>query len=254
MPPALLCATIRLWRHPYRFGHHRLSSIQKTLLIALAAASFAWLALEAAHALQNLPAVVEATRLCLRLLNGALAIAVAQAFLIRLAVEWDHPAQLDQEHDPLRALESVLARWRLILGLAAFDSLWLTWSALDPSRAQGWLMAEALLAFATLPCAIACAAADSPLLRIAASAMRALIAVFWPWMSVLATSVVVLMLVHYADHLAGAWANPGSLPAKLLLPIRALVLATAHSWLLLATVFVFFRHGLNSAPTPGAAA
>jgi hypothetical protein len=251
-PLALICATLRLWRHPYRFGHHRLSTPQKTLLITLTAASLVWLALEAAHALQSLPAALEATRLALRIVNGALAIAVAQIFLIRLAVEWDQPAQLDQEHDPLRALESVLARWQPVLALAAFDALWLAWAAVDPARAGGWFMAEALLAFATLPCAVACAVPDSPLLGIAASAMRALIAAFWPWMSVLATSLFVLLLVHYADHLAAAWANPGSLAAKLLLPIRALVLATVDSWLLLATVFVLFRHGLHSAAPHGA--
>ena len=73
-----------------------------------------------------------------------------------------------------------------------------------------------------------------------------LLRVLMPWLALGGTAVALLMLTHYACAVLGHVGGEQSVLAGILLPLRALLLATVHSWLFLATVFTFLCHGLNS--------
>lgn len=254
VPPVLTLLAWRVFKLPYRYASRRQSPVERVLLIMSAVLAWAWITLEIVHAWRLMPESLETLRLIGRMIFSALAMALSQVILVRLVIDWEEPQSVDDAKDPWRAVEETFARWRSVFGLAGLNLLWLLWAQ---SRGEGgglagrWVLLEALLVFATLPVAVAWA--PGSLLSQGALAMRALPRVFLPWLGIALTAVAVLMFTHYTSATFQALAEPGSLWARVLLPVRALVLAMVHSWLFLATVLAFLRHGLKPIhPTRGA--
>ncbi|MDZ4288034.1 MAG: hypothetical protein U0984_08750 [Prosthecobacter sp.] len=254
VPPVLTLLAWRIIRLPYRYAARRPSPVEKMLLSMSAVLAWGWIAVEIVHAWRMLPEWLESLRLILRLISSAIVMALSQVTLIRMVIDWEEPQAVNDEKDPLRAVEETFARWRSVFGLAGLDLLWLLWTQYrgeGGSPAGRWMLLEALLVFASLPVVVALT--PGSLVAQGALALRVLPRVLLPWLSIALTAVAVLMLVNYASAILHDLAEPGSVWAKVLLPVRALVLAMVHSWLFLATVFTFLRHGLKPIASTGGA-
>jgi hypothetical protein len=248
-PPILTLLAWRMIRLPYRYAARRLTRTEMLSLVLAAALAWAWLSLEITHWVRIMPEWLEAIRLLFRLISSGVVMALSQVALIRLAIQWAEPEEVDAQADPLRAVTETFVRWRSVFALAALNLLWLSWAQEGGPRNARWLSWEAMALFAPLPVAVALLPGN--LMAQGAQAMRGLLRAFLPWLSVAVTAVAVLMFVHYAGAMFQDLAGATSVAALLLLPLRALVLATVHSWLFLATVFIFLRHGLTPHPATG---
>lgn len=255
LPPVLTAMAWRLHRLPYRYSQIRLSHVEKVIMWLVAALCWAWIFVEIGREWRALPEWLESVRLAMRTVFSALMMALSQMLLIRMAIDWDDPASPDQNGDFTQALEETAARWRGVLGLAALDLLWLLWHQhQDISGAHffhRWVIVEAMWIFAPLP--IAMAARPGPLLRQGAWAMRILLRAWLPLLGLTITAGAILMLLVYSGEILRELLGNNPLMGKAFASLRALVLATVHSWLFLASVFTLIRHGLKPPPESGSA-
>jgi len=245
LPLVLVLLSWRVIRFPYRYGPRRQQPVERWLLIAGMMLSWGWVLLEIAHLTRPVVEWLEALRLALRAIFGAVTMALSQVMLVRLVIAWEEPEHPDDQKDIGLAAEHTFARWRSLVGLAALDLLWLL--LLQAQTAPGGLsqalLLEAMLLFLAMPMAVA--RAPGSVLEHGAYAMQILWRALLPLVGITLTSVAVLMLTRYASALIMAISEPRSWQTLLLLPAHALVLATVRNWVFLACVLTLLRHGFK---------
>lgn len=241
LPVALGLLTWRVMRFPYRYGPRKQNPAERWLLLAASLLSWIWLGLEITRLSLSMPEWLEALHLALRLLFQAITMAFSQIALLRLIIAWIEPEHPDDQKDLLLAFEHTCARWRGIAGLAVLDLLILLMQSSTGGPAR-WMLLELLLVFLALPAAIA--RVPGPVSRQGMAALRAWRQGFFTLLGALFTSLCLLALVRYTSATMLTFTSPESWQRSVLLPVHALVLATARNWVFLACVLTLFRHGL----------
>jgi hypothetical protein len=247
-PAALALLTWRVMRFPYRYGPRRQRPSERWLLLAGTLLSWGWLALEITHLARPLPEWAEALRLGQRLLFQAIAMAFSQIVLLRLIIAWIEPEHPDDQRDLGLALEHTFARWRGVAGLAVLDLLILLMQGSTGGLSR-WMLLEVMLVFLALPAAIA--RVPGPLSRQGMAALRVWRRAFFSLLGVLLTGLFLLALVRYASATLLTLTGPETWQRSVLLPVHALVLATARNWVFLASVLTLLRHGLPPSSARG---
>jgi hypothetical protein len=241
LPAALSLLAWRVMRFPYRYGPRKQNPMERWLLLAATLLSWVWLALEITRLSLPMPEWLEALRLAQRLLFQAVAMAFSQVALLRLIIAWVEPEHPDDQKDLALAFEHTCARWRGIAGLAVLNLLILLMQSISGSPAR-WVLLELMLVFLALPAAIA--RVPGPLPRQGMAAWRAWRQALFPLLGVLLTGLFILALVRYTSATMLTFTSPESWQRSVLLPVHALVLATARNWVFLAAVLTLLRHGL----------
>lgn len=241
LPVALGLLTWRVMCFPYRYGPRKQNPVERWLLLAATLLSWIWLAIEISRLSLPMPEWLEALRLALRLLFQAVTMAFSQIALLRLIITWAEPEHPDDQKDLVLAFEHTCARWRSIAGLAVLDLLILLMQSSTDGPAR-WMQLELMLVFFALPAAIA--RVPGPLSRQGMASLRTWRHAFFTLLGVLLTGLFLLALVRYTSATMLTLTGPESWQRSVLLPVHALVLATARNWVFLACVLTLLRHGL----------
>lgn len=250
LPAALSLLAWRVMRFPYRYGPRKQNPKERWLLLAATLLSWIWLAIEITRLSLPMPEWLEALRLALRLLFQAITMAFSQIALLRLIIAWAEPEHPDDQKDIGLAFDHTCARWRGISELAILDLLILfLQSTGGPAQ---WVLLELMLVFLALPAAIA--RVPGPLPRQGMAALHAWRQAFFPLLCTLLTGLFILGLVRYTSATMLTFTGPESWQRSVLLPVHALVLATARNWVFLACVLTILRHGLIPSSARGHAA
>ncbi len=248
LPVALALLIWRVMRFPYRYGPRRQNPVERWLLLAVTLLSWFWLALEISHLSCPMPESIEALRLGQRVIFQAIAMAFSQIVVLRLIIVWIEPQHPDDQKDLALAFEHTCARWRGIAGLAVLDLLILLMQGTTVGLTR-WMQLEVMLVFLTLPAAIA--SVPGPIALQGVATLRVWQRALLPLLSVLLTSVFLLALVRYASAALLTFTGPETWQRAVLLPVHALVLATARNWVFLACVLTLLRHGLTPSSARG---
>lgn len=256
LPAALLVALFHLARQPYRAGLR-----QRPRAGALAGLALLALLLVTVTAIEKgLPTLVLSewqVNLFLVARLAALAVMGAglQIWVLRVVRRWQQPPPVRPSSKlASNAWWEMLARWPLVLGLGAFNSLavalrsWVTLA--PPSPLLPWLLAEWLLLFAALPAAVALAPPGRSFFRAGGEALRLLGSSLLPLLGVGSTSVVILALATYADGIAATWPVASPSLRLALDAASAFALAFIRIWLFLAAALTLFSHASPSTPDP----
>jgi hypothetical protein len=106
-----------------------------------------------------------------------------------------------------------------------------------------------MVVFLALPAAIA--RVPGPLSRQGMATLLVWRRAFFSLLGVLLTGLFLLALVRYASATLLTLTGPETWQRSVLLPVHALVLATARNWVFLAAVLTLLRHGLPPSSARG---
>jgi hypothetical protein len=253
LPAALTVALFHLARQPYRAG---LRQRPRAGVLVLLAALAVILATVTGFEKLAPPELLREWQVNFFLVTrlGAISLLTAgtQIWLLRVVLRWQQPpARRSSKKAASNAWWEMLGRWPLVLGLGAFNLIWIAlrfWLLVAPSRVLPWLLLEWLLVFAALPVAIALAAPGNSFFRAGGESLRLLWRSLLPLLGLALTAVVILALAAYADGVA-ATLSIGAPALRLALDTAcAFALAFIHIWLFLAAALTLLRH-LPPAPS-----
>lgn len=245
LPVGLIGALWCLAKQPYRCGlKQRPRSGQITGLSIFTGLITVWAVTELIPADRSWPEWLETVLLALKLIALALFTGATQVWLIQIIILWLDPPPAPGRSLFVTAWWSLLGRWPLLVGLTAFNTVWIamySWTTRSTPPHLMLLMMEGLLFFSPLPVAIAAAPAGARFLAIGGNALRLLSRCWLALIGLALTGSALLLLIHYAEGLLRSSIQHWTLLYRLFEALHSFALALLHNWLFLTVALMMLR-------------
>jgi hypothetical protein len=249
LPIGLAAALWCLARQPYRCGlKNRPRSGTLTGIGIFTGLITLWVVSELIPPERSWPEWLETFLLMLKLLALALFTGASQVWLIQLVMLW-----LDPPQPPSRSLFTtswwaLLGRWPMLIGLTAFNAVWIalySWSSSTAPLPLSSLMIETLLFFSPLPIAVAAATPGCRFYLVGGQALHLLGRCWLALLGLALTGTALLTLMRYAEGVLRSLLQEWTLLYRLFETFHSFALALLHNWLFL-TVALMMLHRFKS--------